>query len=161
MVLVSDKPNDDIGILQTKLSYREGYETRRIGPYAMPLDEHIKRRHREGEAGLEIFPDSVHHLLEVADHGQHRQHRLYQDAVLPLPALTQFEVGGIAFCGMETGVAQDNHASVDLANEPVKGIIGNIGRSTVPPRHEAILVHQQAEFTPNNPAVVGHAFAPN
>jgi hypothetical protein len=24
---------------------------------------------------------------------------------------------------METGVAQDNHASVDLANQPLKGII--------------------------------------
>jgi hypothetical protein len=23
---------------------------------------------------------------------------------------------------METGIAQDNHASVDLANEPLKGI---------------------------------------
>ena len=32
----------------------------------MPLDEHIKRRHREGEAGVEILPDAVHHLLEVA-----------------------------------------------------------------------------------------------
>jgi hypothetical protein len=69
MMLVSDKPSGDIGILQTKLSYREEYETRRIGLEAMPLDEHIKRRHREGEAGLKIFPDVVYHLLEVADHG--------------------------------------------------------------------------------------------
>jgi hypothetical protein len=31
MVLVSDKPSNDIGILQTKLRHREGYEARRVG----------------------------------------------------------------------------------------------------------------------------------
>ncbi len=31
MVLVSDKLNNDIGCLQTKLSYREGHEARRVG----------------------------------------------------------------------------------------------------------------------------------
>jgi hypothetical protein len=139
MVLVSDKPSGDIDILQTQFSHREGYETRRIGPYAMPLDEHSKSRHREGEVGVEICPDSVHHLLAVADHDQHRKHRLHQDAVLPLPALTQFKVGGIALGGMETGIAQDHHASIALANEPLKGMIGNSGCGTVPPRHEAIL----------------------
>ena len=106
----------------------------------MPLDEHIKRRHSEGEAGLEIRPDAVHHLLEVADQRQHRQHRLDKHAVLPLPALTQFQVARIALRSMEASVAQDNHASVDLPNEPLKGIIGDIGRCTVPPYHQAILV---------------------
>src|SRR5713101_5738532 len=38
MVLVSDKPSNDIGILQTKLSDRERHETRRVGLEAMPLD---------------------------------------------------------------------------------------------------------------------------
>jgi bacterioferritin len=31
MVLVSDKPSNDIGILQTKLRHREGHEARRVG----------------------------------------------------------------------------------------------------------------------------------
>ena len=31
MVLVSDKPSNAIGILQTKLRYREGHEARRVG----------------------------------------------------------------------------------------------------------------------------------
>jgi hypothetical protein len=31
MVLVFDKPNSYIGLLQTKLRHREGHEARRIG----------------------------------------------------------------------------------------------------------------------------------
>ena len=31
MVLVSDKPSNNISILQTKLCHREGYEARRVG----------------------------------------------------------------------------------------------------------------------------------
>ncbi len=56
MVLVVYKPNSDIGILQTKLSHREGHEARRMGLEAMPLDQHIKSRHGEREAGAEILP---------------------------------------------------------------------------------------------------------
>src|SRR5437667_12867363 len=42
MVLVSYKLNNNVGILQTKLSHREGHEARRIGLEAMPLHQHIK-----------------------------------------------------------------------------------------------------------------------
>src|SRR6266705_1163734 len=137
MVLVSDKPSNGIGILQTKLSYRKGYEARRGGPEAMPLDQHIEGRHGEREPRLKRGPHTVHDFLEVADERQHREHGLHEHTVLPLPALTQFEVGGIALRGMEARVTQDDHASVDLANQPLKGVIGDIGRATVPPYHQA------------------------
>src|SRR4030095_12594070 len=126
MVLVSAKPNRHTSILQTKLSKREGHEARRVGLEAMPLDQDIEDGHGEREPGMEILPHTVHDLLEVTHDGQHRQDRLDENAILPLPPLTEFEVGRIALSGMETGVAQDNHASIDLANEPLKGIIGNI-----------------------------------
>src|SRR5262245_18684279 len=103
----------------------------------------------------------MHDFFEMADERQHREHHLDEHTVLPLPALTEFEVGGIALSGMEARVTQDYHASVDLANEPLKGIIGHIGRATVPPHHQAILVHQQTELPPDNPAMSGEAFAPN
>src|SRR5882724_12102350 len=47
MVLVSDRLSNDISILQTKLSHREGHEARRIGLEAMPLDQHIEGGHGE------------------------------------------------------------------------------------------------------------------
>src|SRR4029450_1195372 len=110
MVLVSDKPSNDIGLLQSKFSDREGHEARRIGLEAMPLDQHIEGGHGEREPGVEIRPDPMHDLFEMADERQHREHRLDEHPVLPRAALTQFEVGGITLSSMETGVAQDNHA---------------------------------------------------
>jgi hypothetical protein len=45
MVLVSDKPSNGIGILQTKLSHRERHKARRGGLEAMPLDQHMEGGH--------------------------------------------------------------------------------------------------------------------
>src|SRR5215472_570929 len=123
MVLVSYRLGNPISILQTKLSHREGHEARSIGLEAMPLNQHIEGGHGERQPRLKIRPAPVHDLLEVADQCQHREHRLHQHAVLPLPALAQFEVGGIALRSMETGVTQDNHALFELANEPLKGVV--------------------------------------
>src|SRR5712691_6978463 len=103
MVLVSDKPSNDIGILQTKLGNREGHEARRVGLETMPLDQHIESGHGEYQARLKIGPAPMHHLLQMADQRQHRQHCLDEQAVLPLAALTQFEVGGIPLRRMEGG----------------------------------------------------------
>jgi len=38
----------------------------------------------------------VHDLLEMANQRQHGEHRLDEDAVVPLAAPTQFEVGRIS-----------------------------------------------------------------
>ena len=67
MVLVSYKPSNDISILQTKLSNREGHEARRAGLETMPLDQYIEGGHRECEPGVEIRPDAMHDLFELAD----------------------------------------------------------------------------------------------
>src|SRR5262249_19041221 len=104
MVLVSDKLNSDIGTLQTKLRHREGYEARRVGLEAMPLDEHVEGGHGEGQTRLKIRPAPMHHLFHMADERQHREHRLHEHTILPLAALTQFEIARIALRGMEAGV---------------------------------------------------------
>ena len=99
----------------------------------MPLDQHIEGRHSECQGRLKIGPAPMHDLFEMADERQHREHRLDEHTVLPLAALTQFQVGGVACRGMKAGVAQDNHALFNLANEPLKGVIRDIGRGTRPP----------------------------
>jgi len=101
----------------------------------------------------------MHHLLEVTDQRQHREYRFDKHAVLPLAALTQFEVGWIPLRSMEAGVAQDNHPLFKLPNLPLKGIVCDIGRGTRPGHHQPPLIQQQTEFPPDNPAMIREAFA--
>src|SRR6266487_3518040 len=161
MVLVSYILDNYISILQTKFSDREGHEARRIGLEAMPLDQRIEGGHGERQARLKIRPAPMHPLFEMTDERQHREHRLHQHAVLPRAPLTQFEIARIAFRGMETGITQDNHALLKLPNQPLKGVIRDIGRGTRPPHDQPPLIEQQTEFAPDNPTVIREAFATN
>src|SRR5947208_10535078 len=133
MVLVSYILDTYIGILQTKFSYREGHETRRVGLEAMPLDQHVEGGHGECQTRLKIRPAPMHHLLQMADERQHREHRLHEHTVLPLAPLTQFEIARIALGSMEAGITQDNHLLLTLPNQPLKRGICDIGRVTCPP----------------------------
>lgn len=132
MVLVSYTLYKHSSILQTKISDGEGDEARRIGLAAMPPDQHIEGRHSEREPGVEIRPHTVRDPLKMADRGQHGEHRLHQQAVLPLPALTEFQVGRIPFRRMEGCIAEDNHLPFNLPNQPLKRVIRDIGGGTRP-----------------------------
>ena len=125
----------------------------------MPLDQHIEGRHGEGEARLKIPLGPMHHLLEMADQRQHRQHRFDEDAVLPLPTLAEFEIARIPLGGMEGGVAQDNHALFELPNQPLKGVIRYIGGGTLPPHDQPPLIQQETQFAADNPTMIRQAFA--
>src|SRR4029077_17850130 len=81
--------------------------------------------------------------------------------VLPLTALTQFEIRGIALRGMEAGITQDNPLLLTLPNQPLKRIIGDIGRVTCPPHDQPPLIEQQTAFAADNPAMIGEAFVAN
>src|SRR5213594_3586013 len=126
MVLVPYILDNYVSILQTKLSYREGHEARRVGLEAMPLDQHIEGGHGEREPRLKIPPTPMHHLLHMADQRQHREHGLHQHALLSLAALAEFQVRGVTIRGMKAGVAEDNHTPVKLPNQPLKGLIRDI-----------------------------------
>jgi hypothetical protein len=130
-----------------------------MGLEAMPLDQDIEGSYGKREPRLKILPHAVHDPLEMADYGQHEEHRLHQQAVLPLAALTQSEVGGIAFSGMERGITQDNHALFKLPNQPLQGVIRDIGSVTRPRHHQLRLIEQQTEFAPDNPAMMREPLA--
>ena len=78
MVLVFDKPSNNISILQTKFSDRERHKARRIGLEAVPLDQHIEGGHGERQTRLKIPPAPMHHLLHMADERQHREYRFHR-----------------------------------------------------------------------------------
>src|SRR5215470_879202 len=95
----------------------------------------------------------------AGDERQHREDRLHEHPILPLPALTQFEIRRIALRGMEAGITQDDHLLLTLPNQPLKRVIGDIGRAACPPHDQPPLIEQQTEFAADNPAMVGQAFA--
>src|SRR5437870_13316553 len=132
MVLVFYMLDSYIRILQTKFSDREGHEARRMGLETIPLDPDIEGGHGERPARLKRRPAPMHHLFKMADEREHGEHRLYQHTILPLPTLAQFEVRRIPLRGMEAGLTQDDHASVDLPNQPLKRVIRDIGGGTRP-----------------------------
>src|SRR5207244_9504905 len=154
MVLVSYKPSNDISLLQTKLSDRERHKARRSGLEAMPLDQHMEGRHGERQACLKRRPAPMHHLLHMADQREHREHGLDEHAVLPLPALTQFQVAGIPLRGMEAGVAQDDHPPINLLNKPLKGVVRDIGGGTRPPHEQTHLFMSVREFATDDTAMM-------
>src|SRR5438874_5685516 len=127
----------------------------------MPLDQHIEGGHGEREARLKIRPAPMHHLFEMANERQHREDRLHEHTVLPLTALTQFEIRGIALRGMEAGITQDNHLLLTLPNQPLKRVIGDIGRGTGPPHDQPPLIELQTEFAADNSSMVGETFVEN
>jgi hypothetical protein len=125
----------------------------------MPLNQHVEGGHGKREARLKIPPAPVHDLFEMAHERQHGEHRLDEHTVLPLAALTQFEVARIALCRMECRITQDDHAFFALPNQPLKGGIRDIGGRTRP-RHDASpLIEEQTQFAPDNPSVVREACA--
>src|SRR4029450_8567269 len=158
MVLVSYILDIYVGILQTKFSYREGHEARRVGLKAVPLDQHIEGGHGEGQARLKRRPAPMHHLFEMADERQHREHRLDEHTILPLAPRTQFEIRRIALGSMEAHITQDNHPFLNLPNQPLKRVLRDIGSGTCPPHDQPPLIEQQTEFASDDPAVVRHAF---
>src|SRR5215510_2997946 len=161
MVLVSYRLDNYASTLQTKFSYREGHEARRVGLEAMPRDQHIEGGHGEGQTRLKIGPAPMHHLFEMADQRQHREHRLHEHTILPLAPLTQFEIRRIALGSMEASITQDNHLLLKLPNQPLKRVIRDIGRGTCPPHDQPPLIEQQTEFAADNPPMVRQTFAAN
>src|SRR5262245_45407250 len=153
MVVVFDKPNGSISLLQTQLSHRERHAARRLGEEALPLDEDMKGGHGAGEADVAGLPAPLHHLLAVANHGQPGEPRLPQQALLPRPTLAEFAVGRSARGGLDTGSAQANPPAINWAHEPLHGVIRASGAGTGPPHnpHQRVL-NASAPLQPHVPS---------
>src|SRR5439155_4332275 len=159
MVLVSDKPSNDIGILQTQLSNREGHKTRRVGAETMPLDQPLDRRPGACETSVAILPPAGHDLLAVTAEPQPRPPRLDQPPVLPRAALTQCAGPGSPRRGLEGRVPHDQQALLTLAHAPLQGVRRDLGGGTRPGDDPALGVQQPAPGPSATPAVLGAAGA--
>lgn len=126
---------------------------------SMPLDEEIEGGKGKSQSCLKHGPGAVQHFLEMTHAGHHRQHGLHQPPRIPVPALAELEMGRVAFLGMKGGTTQDDHPSVKLLNPRREGRIRGISSGTVPRHYSPQVVEHQAELAPDNPAMLGFAFA--
>ena len=106
-----------------------------------------------------IRPHPVHDFLAVPDERQHGEHRLDEQTVLPLAALTQCASARIARRRLAGPIPQDSHASSALSQQPRPGMLCPLGRGPRPLHPAARLVQPQTECAPDHPPVIREACA--
>ena len=158
MVLVFYILDNYVSILHTKFSDREGHEARRVGLEAVPLDQHIEGGHGERQARLKIRPAPMHHLLQM-------QTSVSIESTVSTSMRSCHSPRGhtLRLLGRPprhgSRCPQDNHPPINLLNQPLKGVIRDIGGGTRPPHDQPPLIQQQTQFPSDNPPVIREAFA--
>ena len=59
---------------------------------------------------------------------------------------------------MEAGVGQDDHLTIIVGQQGMKGLVVDVAVCAVPIGHQAQLVEHHAEFATHDPAMIGLAF---
>src|SRR5262245_3917514 len=119
----------------------------------MPLHKDVESGQGKGQPRLEVRPAPMQDLFQMTNAGQHRQHGLNQHSGIPVPSLTELEIGRIPFLGMESGITQNNHLALEGFDEGMKGGVWRISPCTVPRHNQAQVVEEQTELTAHNPAM--------
>src|SRR5689334_5123772 len=117
---------------------------------SIPLRQQVESCHCEGQACLEVDPDTVSHMLDVANGVQHGKYRLNHHARVPLPSLAYEQVSGIALFEGKELVSQHYHFLLILSNHRVESRIMNISCGTIPidnrrSRYQPPLVEEHAQ----------------
>src|SRR4029453_5822557 len=126
---------------------------------AMPLDEEVEGGQRKGKPRLEGRPRPMGDFLQVTDAGYHRQYGLDQHPGIPEPAVTEFEVCGIALFGMESPITEHDHLLLKSFEQRKEGPFGRISPGTVPRDDQPKVIEQQTEFATHNPTMIRFPFA--
>lgn len=129
-----------------------------INIQTVPLLEQIEKCDRKSEPHLEICPDSLPQMFQFTNLRQQRENRFDQHAVIPRPALTDFQIRRLVDFASKAGVCQNDHFLVNSFNERKKFLVGNIRRFHVPISDESEFIGQEAELSANNPFPRGKAF---
>ncbi len=114
-------------VLQAELGDGPVYEARLVRLEAVPLHQQIERSYSERQSRTEIVPYPMHDLFEMTNQSKHRQSGFDAHALVPLTALTQFEIGRVSFLGMEACVGQNDHLIFKLPDEVLEPSVVDIG----------------------------------
>src|SRR5215210_257690 len=96
-------------VLQTELSDREMNPTELISHRTImpvPLSQHIEGRHAKGKPCRKVTPNTMSHLLDVADSVHHREHSLHHHTHVPLTSLVHQHVLRVTCLAVEAMVGK-------------------------------------------------------
>jgi hypothetical protein len=136
-------------------------ETVRIRLEAIPAHQQVENSHRKGQTSLEVVPNTVHHLFEMADGGQHGEHGFDDHAFIVGIGRTRLQIGGIACFGMKAQIGEDHGAILIASDQRLKGGVMDVGGVTLPIDHLTEMVEQETQLAPHNPAPIGQPFPAN
>jgi len=128
---------------------------------AIPLDQHSEEGDGEGQAHGDVAPGAVGGFLGVADLCEHGEGGLHEQTVVPDAARADLHVRRIALLAPERRIGEHDHALGEAGDERVKGIVVDVGGVRAPGADEPPLIEDNAELPADDPAVVGHALAPD
>ena len=143
--------------LQAEFGNGKMYESVVVRFQTDPLRQDVEGSYCESQSSTEIVPSTMHHFLEVTDQGEHGKDRLHHHAFVPLPTITHFEIGRVAFAGMETLITQYHHLVLESFYQMLEMGIVNVSSVAVPCRHQPQMVEHQTQLASHDPSVVGLA----
>ena len=130
-----------------------------IGLDAIPLDEQVEHRHRVSQTALEVSPNPVHHLLEMTNQSQHREHRFDNHARVPLASSANPDVFRMPVFLDETLITEQHHlGGIALGNLLKGAAIVDIGRVDLPIHDQAEMIEHKTQFASDDPTPVRQPF---
>ena len=146
-------------LLKAELSDGKADESVVIGLESMPLNENVEQSHCIGQSALEVGPNAVSDLLEMADRCQHREDGLDDHAAIPLTAPADFEIGRMPVLLLKPLITEDHHLVGHGVNQVLESrSVVDIGCVTGPIHDQTEVIDQITQLAANNPARVGLAF---
>jgi len=119
---------------------------------ALPLDEDSEQGYSESQAQGDVPPGTMVRVLGVANLRERGEGCFDEYALVPGPVGTDRQMGWIALLASERRVSED---------ERVEGAVVGVGGVRAPGAHQPPLIEDYAKLAADDPAVVGHALAPN
>src|ERR1051326_2707996 len=93
--------------------------------------------------------------LEMANNGQHRQHRFNEHSGIPLTTFAQLQVSGMPIRFAKVRVSKNKHHIGNAIDQMLKSrTIIYIGSGTIPSNDQTKMVQQHRQLTTDNPAEV-------
>ena len=111
----------------------------------IPVLEQVKERDRVSEPHLEIRPDTLAQMFQLANLREQRKDRFNQHPLVPLVERANLQIFRLIRASAKTVVRQDNHFLTHSFNQRQKFRVRDIRRLDLPVGNKSELVGNQTQ----------------